>query len=299
MKIFYSDVLEVALPQGHRFPMPKYALLRQRVVAAGLVQDADLSLAPAATDEQILRVHSAGYFDKVTQGKLSEREQRRIGFPWSPELVRRARHSVGGTIAACRAALADGLAANLAGGTHHAHPDFGSGFCVFNDVAIAARAMQAEGRARRAVILDCDVHQGDGTAAVFQDDPSVFTFSIHGDRNFPFRKQPGDLDIALPDGCGDPEYLEALERGVKCALERARADLVIYVAGADPFAGDRLGRLALSQAGLASRDRLVLDLCRAAGLPLGIVMGGGYAKDVNDTVAIHLETIRLSVLSHQ
>jgi acetoin utilization deacetylase AcuC-like enzyme len=299
MKVYYSDVLEVPLPQGHRFPMPKYALLRQRVVAAGLVPDGDLRLAPAATDEEILRAHTREYVDKVVQGRLSEREQRRIGFPWSPELVRRARHSVGGTIAACRAALSDGLAANLAGGTHHAHADFGAGFCVFNDVAVAARAMQAEGGARRALILDCDVHQGDGSASIFRDDPTVFTFSIHGAKNYPFRKPPSDLDIELPDGCEDQVFMEALERGARLALGRARADLAIYIAGADPYAGDRLGRLALSKAGLAQRDRLVLGLCRAARLPVAIVMGGGYARDVQDTVEIHLETIRVAVGSEQ
>ena len=186
------------------------------------------------------------------------------------------------------------VAVNLAGGTHHAFRDHGAGYCVFNDAAVAARAMQAEGRARRIVILDCDVHQGDGTASIFAGDSSVFTFSIHGARNYPLRKQVSDLDVPLDDGTGDDAYLEALERGVEAAIERSEADLAIYLAGADPYEGDRLGRLKLTRKGLSRRDRFVLEACRDAGLPVVVTMAGGYARDIEDTVAIHLETVRIA-----
>jgi acetoin utilization deacetylase AcuC-like enzyme len=217
-----------------------------------------------------------------------------MGFPWSSKLVERSRRSVGGTIGACRAALREGIGVNLAGGTHHAGADHGEGFCVFNDSAIAARTMQAEGRIERAVIIDCDVHQGNGTAAILAGDASIFTFSIHGEKNFPFRKVPGDLDIGLPDETGDDVYLSALEAGLHDALAQAEADLAIYLAGADPYVGDRLGRLALSKAGLAERDRLVLEMCRLAGLPVAIVMAGGYAEPPTETVEIHFQTVQLA-----
>jgi acetoin utilization deacetylase AcuC-like enzyme len=219
---------------------------------------------------------------------------RRIGLPWSPELVERSRRSVGGSIEACRAALGDGIGVSLSGGTHHAFPDHGEGFCVFNDCAVAARAMQAEGRARRIVIIDCDVHQGNGTAAIFAGDSSVFTFSIHGAKNFPLHKERSDLDLELPDGTADGDYLDALEIGVERALAMACADLAIYLAGADPYIGDTLGRLALTKAGLAARDRLVFDHCRRAGLPVAAVMAGGYAKDILDTAEIQFETVRIA-----
>ncbi len=194
--------------------MSKYSLLRDRLIADASLNDVQLLESDPASDEQILRVHTSEYLEKVKQGTLSEKEIRRLGFPWSPQLLERSRRSVGGTIAACRAALQEGIAANLAGGTHHAHPDYGSGYCVFNDAAVAARAMQAEDRAKRILIVDCDVHQGDGTAAIFAVDPSVYTFSIHGAKNFPFHKKDSDLDLALPDGTGDTAYLEALEAGL-------------------------------------------------------------------------------------
>ncbi|MEJ2556900.1 MAG: histone deacetylase [Anaerolineae bacterium] len=291
MKIFYCDHFVLPLPPGHRFPIQKYVLLRERVMAAGLIPPQNLAVPEPATDQQILRVHNKDYLQRVKSGCLTPKEMRRIGFPWSPQLVERSRRSVGGTLSTCRAALLDGIAANLAGGTHHAFPDHGQGYCVFNDSAIAARAMQAEGKAGRVVIIDCDVHQGDGTATIFADDPTVFTFSIHGARNFPFHKVRSDLDIELEDGTGGAAYLEALEDGVERALALARADLAIYLAGADPYAGDRLGRLALSKAGLAARDRMVLELCRRAGIPVAIVMAGGYARQVQDTVDIHFQTV--------
>jgi len=295
MKAFYSDHFVLPLPEGHRFPMGKYSMLREKVLACQLIPPEYLVIPEAASDEQILRVHSETYLERVKTGTLSEREIRRIGFPWSPEMVERSRRSVGGTIQACRAALGDSISANLAGGTHHAYPDHGEGFCVFNDSAVAARAMQAEGRCRRVVILDCDVHQGNGTAAIFAGDPTVFTFSIHGAKNFPFHKEQSDLDVALDDGTGDEVYLEALHLGARQALDRSNPDLAIYLAGADPFYQDRLGRLDLSKAGLAGRDRVVFDLCRSAGLPVAVVMAGGYAREVEDTVDIHLQTIRLAV----
>jgi acetoin utilization deacetylase AcuC-like enzyme len=294
VKIFYSDHFPLPLPPKHRFPVRKYALLRQAVTAAGLVPPDDLVVPEPAADEQILRAHDADYLRRVKSGQLMPRDIRRIGLPWSPELVERARRSAGGTIEACRAALQDGISVNLAGGTHHAFRDHGQGFCLFNDIAIAARAMQAERRVRRVVVLDCDVHQGNGTAAIAADDPTIFTFSIHSEQNFPLRKERSDLDIGLDDGTGDVAYLDALEAGVRRALDLADADLAIYVAGADPYEGDLLGRLALSKAGLAERDRLVLGLCRRAGVPVAIVMAGGYGRRVQDTVDIHFQTVRIA-----
>lgn len=295
VKAFYCDHFVLSLPGGHRFPMEKYRLLRERVLASGAVRPEDLRVPEPAAGEEILRVHEAEYLRRVMTGGLDRAELRRIGFPWAPAMVERSRRSVGGTIAACREALANGVAVNLAGGTHHAFPDHGEGYCVLNDAAIAARAMQAEGRAARVVILDCDVHQGNGTAAVFRGDPTVFTFSIHGRRNFPFRKQRSDLDIELEDGAGDGEYLPVLEEALDHALSHhgsAGADLAIYVSGADPHERDRLGRLKLTRDGLRSRDRMVFERCRRAGLPVAVVMAGGYGADVRETVEIHLQTVQ-------
>jgi acetoin utilization deacetylase AcuC-like enzyme len=292
MRIFYTDHFVLPLPEGHRFPMRKYALLRQRVAEAGLVESAQLIVPHAATDAELLRAHDPEYLRRCQAGELTAQEIRRIGFPWSAAMVERSRRSSGATIEACRAALEDGLAANLAGGTHHAYSDHGEGYCVFNDSAVAARAMQAEGRARRVVIIDCDVHQGNGTAAILAGDETIFTFSIHGAKNFPFHKEQSDLDIALDDGTGDEAYLEALDHGLCQAIELSRADLAIYLAGADPFADDKLGRLALSKRGLAERDHLVFEYCRQAGLPVAITMAGGYARNIEDTVDIHFQTVR-------
>jgi acetoin utilization deacetylase AcuC-like enzyme len=294
VKAFYTDQYVLLLPDGHRFPMRKYAMLRQRVTESGLVSVGEFRLPHAATDEEILRAHTPRYLQAVVSGTLTEAEVRRIGFPWSPGMVERSRRSSGATIEACRAALEEGVGINLAGGTHHAFADAGEGYCVFNDSAIAARAMQAERRAQRVVILDCDVHQGNGTAAILRDDPSIFTFSIHGARNFPLRKEVSDLDVELPDGTTDGPYLEALEEGVWQALHRAQAELAIYLAGADPFENDRLGRLKLTKAGLAERDRLVFRYCREHNLPVAVSMAGGYSPDVNDIVDIHFQTVRLA-----
>ncbi len=295
MKLFYTDHFVLPLPPEHRFPMQKYSLLRQRVVESGLFAPEELCIPHAATDEEITRAHDPDYLRQIQHGLLTVQEIRRIGFPWSPQMVERSRRSSGATIEACRAALEDGFAASLAGGTHHAFWDCGQGFCVFNDSAIAARAMQAEGRVRRVIIIDCDVHQGNGTAAILADDPTIFTFSIHGAKNFPFHKERSNLDIELEDGADDATYMAALEQGLRQALASARAELAIYLAGADPYVGDRLGRLALSKKGLAERDRLVFDTCQAVGLPIAITMAGGYAPQIEDIVDIHFQTIRAAV----
>ncbi len=298
MRAYYSDHFVLPLPPGHRFPMPKYRLLRDRVEAeAAGVQ---LVEAPAATDGELALAHTPHYVHSVAEGLLSAAEQREIGFPWTPAMVERARRSVGATIAAARTALAEGIAAQLAGGTHHAYAAKGSGYCVFNDAAVAARLMQAEVHRRerrllRVAVIDLDVHQGNGTAAIFADDPSVFTLSLHGARNFPFRKEASDLDVELPDGCTDLPYLDALD-GALAHLWARHADappgLVFYLAGADPHEGDRLGRLKLTFAGLAERDRRVLDACRRRGIPVAISMAGGYGRVIDDSVAVHLQTLR-------
>ncbi|HLU08538.1 MAG TPA: histone deacetylase, partial [Oceanobacillus sp.] len=270
----------------------KYRLLRDRVLQEGIIAPENLMVAEPATVEQLLFAHDSDYIDKVLNGTLSAKEQRRLGFPWSPELARRSVRTVGATIGACRAALDDGVAVNLAGGTHHACRDHGEGYCVFNDSAVAARTMQAERRVRRVVILDCDVHQGNGTAAILAGDSTVFTFSIHGAKNFPFHKERSDLDLELPDGTTDDLYLAMVEEGVRRAIAQSSADLAIYLAGADPYRKDRLGRMAISLSGLAERDNIVLGLCREMGLPVAVTMAGGYAEDVEEIVAIHLQTVR-------
>ncbi len=294
MKFFYCDHFNFFLPPDHRFPIQKYRLLREKIQKAGFVSPDDMVESFAASDEQILRVHIPEYLEKLKTNSLSEKEERRIGLPWSPALLERSRRSVGGTIWACTAALSDGLAMNLAGGTHHAYPDHGEGFCVFNDVAIAIRELQAAGSITTAAVIDCDVHQGNGTAAVFKDDPSVFTFSVHAATNFPLHKEGSRLDIALPDGTTDADYLEAVEYGLERAIALSEPSLIVYLAGADAFEGDSLGRLKVSRDGLAARDRLVFELCTRARLPVAIVLSGGYAKPIDSTVQIHFETARLA-----
>jgi acetoin utilization deacetylase AcuC-like enzyme len=294
VKIFYSDRFVLPLPEGHRFPMEKYSMLREAVEGEGLAGPGELLEPHRATDEELLSAHERGYLEKLVEGGLSRQEVRRIGFPWSEAMVERSRRSSGGTLDACRAALADGFAANLAGGTHHAFADRGEGFCVTNDSAIAARVLVREGTVGRVVVLDCDVHQGNGTAAILADDPNAFTFSIHGEKNYPFDKERSDLDVGLPDGADDAAYLGALEDGLEEALGEAEADLAIFLAGADPYREDRFGKLALTKEGLAERDRMVLGACRERGLPVAVTMAGGYARDVRDTVEIHLHAIRLA-----
>ena len=294
MQLFYTDVFVLPLPAGHRFPMEKYSRLRESLLASGEFSPADFHLPHAATDKELSRAHDLNYIHAVSHGQLEKTAEKQIGFPWSTGMVERSRRSAGATIGACRAALEDGVAANLAGGTHHAFRDHGEGFCVFNDAAVAAHAMQAEGRVERVLIVDCDVHQGNGTANILRGDDSIFTFSIHGARNYPFDKEESDLDIELPDGCSDAAYLLQLAHGLDTAFDLARPDLVIYLAGADPYQDDRLGRLSLSFDGLAERDRHVFTRCREHGTPAAIAMAGGYARNIDDTVRIHATTIRLA-----
>ncbi|MDQ6635521.1 MAG: histone deacetylase [Gemmatimonadota bacterium] len=282
------------LPVGHRFPVAKYALLRERVVAEGIVPSERVLDPEGAADSELLLVHTGDYVRRFVGGALDDAEVRRLGFPWSPELVERSRRAVGGTVAAARHALAHGIAMNLAGGTHHAFADHGEGFCVFNDVAIAIRALQGTGKIRRATVVDLDVHQGNGTHAIFAGDPDVFTFSMHGSRNYPFHKVAGTVDVELQDGTGDDVYLDLLATTLPRVLAEAQPDLVFFIAGADPHEGDRLGRLKLSFDGLARRDAYVLERCREVGLPVAITIGGGYGANIADTVAVHATTARIA-----
>jgi acetoin utilization deacetylase AcuC-like enzyme len=298
MHAYYADRFVLPLPEGHRFPMGKYAALRDRLRQA--LPEVEIQPAPAATDGELALIHSPDYIRAVADGSLDPVIQKEIGFPWSVAMAERARHSVGATIAAAHRALGHGIAANLAGGTHHAGRASGSGFCVFNDVAVASRLLQAEHarhsrRPFRVAVIDCDVHQGNGTAAIFRGDPDVFTLSLHGERNFPFRKEPGDLDVDLPDGCGDTEYLGALEQALTTLEDRFDADFVFYLAGADPHEGDRLGRLKLSFDGLEARDRRVFDWAWQRRLPLAFAMAGGYGRDMADTLLAQERTFRVAV----
>ena len=289
-KAYSSQLFELPLPEGHRFPMAKYRLLKERLLDHGVLDPLQLSQPPAATNSDLLSVHTQDYVDSVVSGELSRHEVRALGFPWSPNLVERSRRSVGATMAAARGALECGVGVNLAGGTHHAFADRASGYCVFNDVAVALQLLLDDGVIRRALVVDCDVHQGDGTATLFGCDPRVFTLSLHGRKNFPFHKQTSDLDVPLEDDTGDDDYLVALTLALEQSL-RHDPDIVAYLAGADPFEGDRLGRLALSKAGLRKRDALVLDAVRSQGTPIFVAMAGGYAHDVADTVEIHSATV--------
>ena len=294
MRLFPSDRYPLPLPEGHRFPVAKYARLRQRLQQSAQSAGLEFVEPHAATDDELLRVHEQGYVGRVMAGTLSPDEVRRIGFPWSRALVDRSLRSTGAAIDAAAAALADGVAASLAGGTHHAGTDWGEGYCVFNDTAVATREMQARGLVRRVMIIDCDVHQGNGTAQIFAADSSVFTVSLHGERNFPLRKFPSTLDVGLEDGTGDEAYRQALAGALEASLGRWRPDLLFYIAGADPYEGDRLGRLKLSKAGLLDRDRMVLASAQEAGVPVAIVCGGGYCTDVEAIVDIHAATMLLA-----
>jgi acetoin utilization deacetylase AcuC-like enzyme len=294
VRAFYSDHFVLPLPAGHRFPMAKYSRLRERVIAAGTIAPDRLIEAPPASWDDVRLVHTAEYVEAVVSGTLPPDLQRRIGFPWSPGMVERSRRSVGATIAAARAASEDGIAANLAGGTHHAFADRGEGYCVFNDVAIGARVLQRDHGVDRIAVVDCDVHQGNGTAAIFLHDPSVFTFSMHGAQNYPFHKEASDLDVNLADGTTDEEYLALLARHLDDVLHRHEPAFVFYLAGADPYEGDRLGRLKLTIDGLRARDLLVLGRCRRLDLPVAISMSGGYAPDVEAIVTIHANTIAVA-----
>ncbi|MDZ7892264.1 MAG: histone deacetylase [Rhodoferax sp.] len=303
MLAYYSDQFVLPLPDGHRFPMAKYRMLRDRIAAE--LPAIALHEAPPATEGELALVHTPAYIDSILQGTAEPAVLREIGFPWSPAMAERALRSVGATVAAARSALVAGVAANLAGGTHHAYAHKGGGFCVFNDLAVAARVMQAEwGRSRspdgsrrselQVAVIDLDVHQGNGTASVFQGDNTVFTLSLHGEKNFPFRKEASDLDIGLPDGCTDDEYLSTLDHALQELEQRFTADFVFFLAGADPHEGDRLGRLKLTAAGLQARDQRVLEWCLDRRLPVVITMGGGYGHDLEQTVAVQMQTYRLA-----
>ena len=294
LHVWSSARYSFPLPEGHRFPIAKYALLRDRIVTAGVVPADHVHEPALAAREDVLLVHTSDYVDRFTAGQLTDAEVRRLGFPWSRALVERSYRSVGGTCEAARAALGHGLAMNLAGGTHHAFPDHGEGFCVFNDVAIAIRLLQRDGLIRRAAIVDLDVHQGNGTHAVFAGDESVFTFSMHGGRNYPFQKVPGRLDVELTDGTGDDEYLTVLAGALPRVLAESEPDLVVYLAGADAHEGDRLGRLGLTFDGLARRDALVFEYCREIGLPVVVTIAGGYGRSIDDTIRVHVETARIA-----
>jgi acetoin utilization deacetylase AcuC-like enzyme len=295
VQAFYTDHFVLPLPDGHRCPMAKYRKLRDRVAAE--LSDVRLIEPPAASDADLLLAHDADYLRRVTSGALEPAQIRAIGFPWSAQMVERSRRSAGATVAACRAALAEGVAVNLAGGTHHAFRGRGAGYCVFNDAALAARLMQAEalraqGRRLAVAIVDLDVHQGDGTAAILADDPSVFTLSLHGEKNFPFRKAASDLDVPLPDGTGDADYLAALDEALSALTERFTPGLLIYLAGADAHEGDRLGTLRLTTEGMRARDQRVFDLAERLAVPIAVAMAGGYGHDLATTVAVHLNTVR-------
>ncbi len=305
MRAFHSSQFVLPLPPGHTFPMGKYGALQVRVSAE--LQAVELIEAPAATDGELALAHTPRYIDAVANGLLSAAEQREIGFPWTERMVQRSRRSVGATIAAGRTALAEGVSANLAGGTHHASADKGAGYCVFNDVAVAARLLQAEShrlhrRLLRVAVIDLDVHQGNGTAAIFREDPTVFTLSVHGQKNYPFRKEASDLDVGLPDGCRDETYLAALDDALNTLWDRHRdgpPGLIFYLAGADPHEGDRLGRLKISAEGLAQRDSRVLDAARERGIPVALSMAGGYGRVIEQTVAIQFNTLQLACAAHR
>ncbi|MGE0701320.1 MAG: histone deacetylase [Hyphomicrobiaceae bacterium] len=293
MKLFFPDVEEMPVPPGHRFPAVKYRLLREAVEGEGIATAGMLAPSPAATVTDLERAHSPDYVRGVIEGTLSADAVRRIGLPWSPALVRRSMATVGGSLAAARWALEHGLSGQLAGGTHHAHRDFGSGFCVFNDLAVVALTLLAEERLQRIAILDLDVHQGDGNSAILVGTPGMLVVSVQGARNFPFRRVPSDIDVELPDGTEDRAYLSALA-DVLPAIEAHRPDLVLYLSGVDPLKEDRLGRLALTHDGLAERDRMVLEMCRWRGFPVSIAIGGGYAEPITASVAAYANTFRVA-----
>ena len=295
MKFYFSDTFVLPLPSHHKFPMAKYRMLRDRLAASALMETCELFVAPEATVEQLVLAHTFDYVNRVLGGELAEIEQRRIGFPWSLQMVERAKRSVGASIAAGQSALVDGFSANLAGGTHHAFADCGQGYCVFNDTCVAARWLQHLGLAQRVAIVDLDVHQGNGTAAITADDPTVFTFSIHCRDNFPYRKTKSKLDIELPAGTTDELYLCELQRGLVEAFAQFRPDIVFYVSGADAFEDDRFGKLKLTKAGLRTRDLMVFEYFAKSNVPVAASMAGGYARNLDDLVDIHFATISAGV----
>jgi len=288
MKAFAHDLYTYPLPAGHRFPLGKYRAVRARAESRTSIDVAD---ARSASHDELALIHDRDYINRVDAGQLERREELALGFPWSPALVERSRRSVGATIQAAGCALTDGVSANLGGGTHHAFPDAGRGFCVFNDVAIAVHALRRAGLIDRALVVDLDVHQGDGTHFVFDGDREAFTFSINGFKNYPFHRVAGDLELDLADGTSDDAYLAGLAELLPQAIDRARPDLCLYLGGADPYAGDQLGRLSVTMDGLEQRDRLVRDTLCESGVPVALTLAGGYADPIDDTVAINLATL--------
>lgn len=292
--VYHPDYV-APLPEGHRFPMPKFGKVYEHLIQDGIATLDQFHIPERATVEELVLAHTPAYVEAYHNGTLDMRAMRRIGFPWSPALVTRTCTAVGGTILTAELALAHGLACNTAGGTHHAYADFGSGFCIFNDIAVAARLMQQRGLARQILVIDLDVHQGDGTAAIFRDDDSVFTFSMHCGANFPFRKQQSDLDLSLAVGVDNEDYLAALKATLPDLLQRVKPDLVFYDAGVDPHVEDRLGKLALSDLGIEQRDHYVLACCAAAAIPVATVIGGGYHKDIDRLARRHCLLHRAAV----
>jgi acetoin utilization deacetylase AcuC-like enzyme len=284
----------INLPAGHRFPIAKYGLLRDAVLAEGVVSADALHDPERAPIDDVRRVHEAEYIERLVRGTMPVAEQRALGFPWSEGLVERSFRAAGGTLEAALRAHASGIAMNLAGGTHHAFATHGEGFCVLNDVAIAVRALRARAMLRRVAVVDLDVHQGNGTHSIFANDDDSYTFSMHGRRNYPFRKVAGRLDIELEDGTEDTTYLEKLADALPGVLAESRADMVFYLAGADPHEGDTLGRLKLSFDGLMRRDALVLEATRAVGVPVTIMIAGGYGANILDTVRVHVNTAKVA-----
>ncbi|NMB87135.1 MAG: histone deacetylase [Chloroflexi bacterium] len=293
MNVYYSDHITFPLPAGHRFPAAKYALLRQELLQQNILQERELIPATHIAPEIVTLAHTQAYFNSILDGSIDDRSMRQIGIPWSPELVRRSLSSVGGSLQAAQDALRQGIAGNLGGGTHHAMADQGRGFCVFNDLAIVSLYWLQNQIVRKIAIIDLDVHQGDGNAALLGKNPHVFTFSMHGAKNYPFHRVPSTLDIDLPDGTQDQEYLAALENALPRVLA-FRPEIIFYLAGVDPLAEDRLGRLQLSMQGLAQRDYLVLNACRSNQIPVAIVMGGGYAQPIEHTARAHAQTYRVA-----
>ena len=292
MQVFYTPRYYADIGQGHIFPIRKFELVRDKLLAEGTLQPAELIEPTPANLDDVLLVHTEDYVSRLCSGDLTTKEIRRLGLPWSESLVRRSFYATGGTIAAARAALAAGYSSNLAGGTHHSFTDRGEGFCVLNDVAIAIRALRARKLFRRVAIVDCDVHQGNGTATIFAGDRDTFTFSMHGANNYPLFKAQSSLDVELPDGTTDDEYLDSLAKHLPVVFQHD-PEIVFYLAGADPYAGDKLGRLSVSIEGLRERDAFVLRECYEREVPVATVMSGGYAKDINDTIEIHCNTIRM------
>jgi len=294
MDIFYTDVFPIQLPENHRFPVKKYALLRETLQATIEAKNWNFQVSNQATKDELILAHSSEYIDKVLRRNLSIREERRLGLPITEQLIVRSLHSVGATVGASRQALVKSVAVHLGGGTHHAGWDHGEGFCVFNDSVVAARFMQKYYGIKKVIIIDCDVHQGNGTAEITKNDSSIFSFSIHCQKNFPFRKYPGDMDIPLPDGLEDKDYLNVLEEGIERALAVSNPDFAIYLAGADPHKNDRLGRLSLTKDGLAQRDHLIISKLFSEQIPMAITLAGGYGKNIMDTVSIHAGTVLIA-----